>query len=188
MAIVPISELKVIFKGVSSFRFSPTVQATVAAADWKYELPIVSDSFDITQASGTTTPTNVLGLAGAWTISGEPGDISINFTIPSIKDSLLGEFYEKTAAELRTANEVVGAVTGSFKGYGYKLKRDMIEGSALIISENGDYALFIKNIQGYPSLVLSDGIGAPMGVTMNAMVVGGNTECDFALLKWTPAT
>lgn len=187
MAIVPIAQLKEIFKGVSSFRFASSVQATLATASWEFELPITSDSFDVTQAAGTTTPTNVLGLAGAWCVAGEPGDISINFTMPSIKDSLVGIFYEKTAAELETADETQGTVTGTFKGYGYYLKRDMIEGSALIISENGEYALFIKNMQGYPALVFPDGNGSPMGITLNAMIVGGNTECDFALLKWTPA-
>lgn len=188
MPMIPIATLKEIFKGVSSFRFASTVQATLATAAWEFELPITTDSFDITQAAGTTTPTNVLGLAGAWCVSGEPGDIAVNFTMPSIKDSLLGIFYEKTASALSTADEVIGTVTGAFEGYGYFLKRDMIEGSALIISENQEYALFIKNIQGYPALVLADGIGSPMGVTMNGLVVGGNTECDFALLKWTPNT
>ena len=187
MAIVPIAQLKEIFKGVSSFRFASTVQAAIATASWEFELPIVSDSFDLTQANGTTTPTNVLGLAGAWCVAGQPGDVALNFTIPSIKDSLLGIFYEKTAAELETADETQGTVTGSFKGYGYFLKNDMIEGSALIISENQGYALFIKNLQGFPALVLADGNGSPMGISINALVVGGNTECDFALLKWTPA-
>ena len=186
MPMIPIAQLKDIFKGVSSFRFASTVQTTLASAAWEFELPIVSDSFDITQASGTTTPTNVLGLAGAWTVAGEPGDIAINFTIPSISDSLLGVFYKKTASEISTANEVQGTVTGKFEGYGYYLKRDMIEGSALIISENGEKALFIKNMQGFPALVLADGNGSPMGVTMNGLVVGGNAECDFALLEWTP--
>ena len=186
MSMIPIATLKEIFKGVSSFRFASTVQATLATAAWEFELPIVTDSFDITQASGTTTPTKVLGLAGAWCVAGEPGDIAINFTIPSIKDSLLDVFYTKTASSLSTADEAQGSVTGAFEGYGYFLKSDMIEGSALIISENQEYALFVKNIQGYPALILADGTGSPMGVTINGLVVGGNAECDFALLKWTP--
>jgi len=186
MAMIPIATLKEIFKGVSSFRFASTVQATLATAAWEFELPIVSDSFNVTQANGTTTPTKVLGLAGAWCVSGEPGDIAIAFTIPSIKDSLLDVFYTKSAASLATADETQGTVTGGFEGYGYFLKTDMLEGSALIISENQNYALFIKNIQGYPALVLADGNGSPMGVSVNGLVVGGNAECDFALLKWTP--
>ena len=187
MAMEPVINSKVIFKGVSSVRFSSTVQATVAGATWEWELPILNDSFDITQAAGSLTPVNILGYAGAWCVSGEQGDIDVNFTIASIKDTLLGVFYEKTAAELETADETHGTVTGSFKGYGYNLKKDMIEGSMLIISENQEWALFIKNIQGYPAIALPDGMGTPIGVTINGKVVGGNSECDFALLKWTPA-
>lgn len=182
-----VDQLKVIFKGVSSVRFASTVQATLATAAWEFELPIVNDSFDVTQAAGTITPTNILGRAGAWATSGTSGDIAINFRIPSIEDSLLGIFYTKTATELSTADETQGAVTGAFEGYGYHLTSDMLEGSMLIISENRQKALFIPNLQGFPAIVLPDGNGTPMGIDITALLVSGNTECDFALLDWTPA-
>ena len=187
MAIKTMAELKEIFKGVSSFRWANTVQTSIASAAWEYELPIATDSFNLTQAAGTLNPTKVFGLAGAWTVSGEQGDVTIDIFLPTIHDDLMKIFYSQTAAELETADETKGSVTGSYKGYGYKLNNEMLEGSAMIVSEDGKKALFLRNVQGFPSLVYDSPLDTPMGVNLNLQLVGGDPEADMAFLEWTPA-
>jgi len=188
MAIKTLAEVKKLFNGVSSVRFAKTVQATLAAAAWDFELPIANDSLNITQAAGTLNPTKVFGLAGAWTITGQPGNITIDMFLPTIHDDLMGIFYTKNSTSLSTADETVGNVTGTFAGYGYFLTNEMLEGSAMIISENRQYALFLKHVQGYPSLVFDSPLDKPMGVNLSLQIVGGNSEADIALLTWTPKT
>lgn len=186
MAMTTMANLKEIFKGVSSFRYAKTVQESVASATWDFELPIANDSLKLTQAAGTLNPTKVFGMAGAWTITGEPGDITIDMFLPTIHEDLMEVFYKKKSPTLSTADEVIDGVSGSFDGYGYLLTNEMLEGSAMIISENRQYALFLRNIQGYPSLVFDSPLDTPMGVNLSLQVVGGDDEADIALLKWTP--
>jgi len=186
MAIKTMAQLKKIFKGVSSIRLATTVQASLATAAWDVELPVANDSLNISQADGTLNPLKVFGQAGAWTIVGETGDISLTMFIPSIHDDLMSIFYTKTASSLSTADEAQAGVTGSFDGYGYFLTNEMIEGSAMIISEDRQNALFIRNVQGYPSLVFDSPLDTPAGVNLNLQVAGGSTEADIAFLTWTP--
>ena len=188
MAMTTMANLKEIFKGVSSFRWAKTVQTSIASAAWDVELPIATDTFNLTQAAGTLNPTKVFGMAGAWTISGEQGDITIDIFLPTIHEDLMEIFYSKTASELQTASETQEGVTGTYKGFGYKLNNEMLEGSAMIVSEDGSHALFLRNIQGYPALVFDSPLDTPMGVNLNLQLVGGDAEADMALLKWTPAT
>ena len=180
-------EVKTIFSGVSTLRWANTVQATLAGATWDFEFPVATDSLQLTQGDGTLNPTKVFGSAGAWAISGEQGDITLDMFIPTIHDDLMKIFYSQTAAELETADETKGSVTGSYKGYGYKLNNEMLEGSAMIVSENGLNAIFIRNAQGFPALRFDSPLDTPMGVNVSLQAVGGGTESDFALLKWTPA-
>ena len=186
MAIKTMAQLKKIFKGVSSIRLATTVQASLATAAWDVELPVANDSLNISQADGTLNPLKVFGQAGAWTIVGETGDISLTMFIPSIHDDLMTIFYTKTTSSLSTADEAQAGVTGSFDGYGYFLTNEMIEGSAMIISEDRQNALFIRNVQGYPSLVFDSPLDTPAGVNLNLQVAGGSTEADIAFLTWTP--
>ncbi len=186
MAIKTMADLKEIFKGVSSIRLATTVQASLATAAWDVELPVANDSLNITQADGTLNPLKVYGQAGAWTIVGETGDISMTMFVPSIHDDLMDIFYQKTAASLSSADEAVNGVTGSYEGYGYYLTNEMIEGSMMIISEDRKSALFIRNIQGYPALVFDSPLDRPMGVNLSLQVVGGDNEADIAFLTWAP--
>lgn len=180
-------EVKTIFSGVSTLRWANTVQTTLAGATWDFEFPVANDSLQVTQGDGTLNPTKVFGSAGAWAISGEQGDITIDMFIPTIHDDLMKIFYSQTAAELETADETKGSVTGSYKGYGYKLNNEMLEGSAMIVSEDGKKALFLRNVQGFPSLVYDSPLDTPMGVNLNLQLVGGDAEADMAFLEWTPA-
>ncbi len=188
MAMTTITQLKDIFSGVSSVRISTSVQSDLSTAAWDYELPVANDSFDITQDEGTVNEYKVLGYAAAWNLSGEAGGVGINLTMPTVNEAFVSEFYEATTADLSSASETVKGVAGTYTGKGYFLKNDMFEGSALIISENGQKALFIKHFKGYPALQFSDPLAAPVAITLNARLVGGNEECDFALLDFTPDT
>lgn len=186
MAMKKFTDLKKVFKGVSSIRLATTVQASLATAAWDVELPVANDSLNIAQADGTLNPLKVYGQAGAWTIVGETGDISMSMFIPSIHADLMDIFYTKTTASLTGADETIGAVTGSYDGYGYFLTNEMIEGSAMIISEDRKNALFIRNVQGYPALVFDSPLDTPAGVNLTLQVAGGDTEADIAFLTWTP--
>ena len=114
-------------------------------------------------------------------------DVTIDVFLPTIHDDLMKIFYSQTAAELETADETKGSVTGSYKGYGYKLNNEMLEGSAMIVSEDGKKALFLRNVQGFPSLVYDSPLDTPMGVSLSLQLVGGDAEADMAFLEWTPA-
>jgi hypothetical protein len=188
MAMTTITDLKDIFSGVSSIRISTSVQADLSTAAWDYELPVANDSFDITQDEGTINEYKVLGLSAAWSISGEGGGVGLSFTIPTVDDTFVSEFYDPTTSALTTASETINGVAGTFTGNGYFMKNDMFEGSALIISEAGDKALYIKHFKGYPAFQFNDPLAAPVAISLTARLVGGNEECDFALLTFTPDT
>jgi hypothetical protein len=186
MAMKKMSELKTIFKGVSSFRYSKTIVDDLSTAEWDFELPIANDSLNISQAAGTLNPTKVFGSASAWTITGEPGEITAEMFIPTIDEDLMEVFYTKSASVISTASETISDVAGTYEGYAYKLSNKMIEGSMMIVSENKEYALFIKNAQGYPSLVFDSPLDTPMGVNLSLQVADGGDTTDIALLKWKP--
>lgn len=185
MAIITKENLKTIFQGISSVRHSKDVIATIATADWDYEFPVLDDSFNFAQADGTLNSLKVFGSAAAWTISGGPGDFTIEMTLPTVHNSLMEYFYEKTSSELTSPEETLNAVAGNYKGNGYFLTAKMISGSFMILSTDKKNALFIREAKGYPSLIFDNPIAKPIAIKLSLQLVGGHTESDIALLTFT---
>lgn len=181
-------QLKKLFEGVSQVRYSKSVITDLATAEWDLEFPTARDGFDFSQEDGTLNPTKVFGTAAAWSMTGESGAVNINLTIPTISDDVVKIFYNQKATDITSKKEGEVGATGTYEGKGYFMSDKSVEGSFMIVSESGKHALYLKHIRGYASLKFDDPTGKPMAIQFNAMLLGGNEECDFALLEWKPAT
>lgn len=179
-------ELKDVFIGVSELRFSTKSGAFTADTTWDYELPILRDSITFDNPAPTINNAYVHGKKTAWASTSEPSDMTLTFEIPSIHDDITGWLYNKAGDVSNVAEEVDG-VAGAWSGQGISMEAKVIEGMAMIISEDKKHALLIKNLKGYSSMNMSSISTTPLSFTVTATLESGVTtdpDGDVVFLNW----
>ena len=187
-----IETFKEVFNGVSEFRWKDgdVSTASLTTVKWDKVLPVMDDGMDFKQADPSITSSNVLGLSKPWASVAKAGDVNCTITIPSVADGVLGWLYTKGTTAITTAEELINGESGTFKGYGYKLVKKVVEGTVMIISEDGKYALIIRHLRGYTSFDYSKPNSAPFAVKLTTTLSGdvatadATDDFDLALLKW----
>lgn len=181
-----------VFSGVSSFRWvdGDVNTATLATQQWDKELPVLEDGLSFSQDAPTINTKKVLGITRPWFSTSEAGDVTMEITIPSVAEGLLGWLFSESATSVTTKEETYLGKKGSYKGKGYQLTKKSIQGTAMIISEDGSRALVIRHLEAYTSFEYSNPTTDPYAVKLTASLsgqVGEGAETDdfdIAFLKW----
>lgn len=181
-------ELKEVFIGVSEFRFATQSGPFTTETVWDYELPILRDSVNFDNPAPTINKVFIHGDEKPYASTAEASDMILTFEIPSIHDDVTGFLYNKGTAIADIADTVDG-VTGTWSGQGIKLDNKVIEGMAMIISEDRKHALLIKNLKGYSSMNMNEISTTPVSFTVTTTLEGGvttDTDGDVVFLTFTP--
>lgn len=160
------------FLGVSEFRFAKKSAALVTDQVWDYKVPVTRDSISFTQDTPTANNGYIHGrTAPAWTTS-EPGDITLEFNVPSIDEETTGWLTTPTTISTKMKE----SDTTQWKLRGLKLEGKPVEGMAMMISEDRKYCLIIKNFKGYSSINMDDISTTPMSFTVSGTLQGGVSD------------
>lgn len=181
-------QLKDVFIGVSEFRFATESKPFAANMEWDYELPILRDSLSFDNPAPTINPVYIHGSQKPYASTSEPSDITIAFEIPSIHKDITGFLYNE-AGTIDKISDTVNGVSGTWSGQGIKLDNKVIEGMAMIISEDRKHAILIKNLKGYSSANMNDISTTPVSFTVTATLEGGVTDDpdgDIVFMTFTP--
>lgn len=191
-----IGTLKKVFSDVKEIRWKDgdISTASLASVEWDKQLPVLTDGLDFNQEDPTTNQVKVFGLKRAWASATEDGDCTMTLQIPSIADGVLGWLWDKTATSVKTATETLNGESGTYNGVGYTLTTKKLEGTVMIISGDGKYALIVRHLEAVTSFAFSDPKSSPFAITLTATLSGDveteNAENDFdiAFLEFTKAT
>lgn len=183
-------ELKEVFIGVSEFRFATQSGPFTGDTVWDYELPILRDSVNFDNPAPSINKVFIHGDEKPYASTAEASDMTLSFEIPSIHDDVTGFLYNKGKAIADVADTVDG-VEGTWKGQGIKLDNKVIEGMAMIVSEDRKHAILIKNLKGYSSMNMNEISTTPVSFTVTTTLEGGVTtdsDGDVVFLTFTPNT
>lgn len=191
-----ISTLKKVFSDVKEIRWKDgdISTANLASVEWDKQLPVLTDGLDFNQEDPTTNQVKVFGLKRAWASATEDGDCTMTLQIPSIAEGVLGWLWDKTASDVKTASETVNGVSGTYNGVGYTLTTKKLDGTIMIISGDGQYALIVRHLEAVTSFAFSDPKSSPFAITLTATLSGdvetenATNDFDIAFLEFTKAT
>lgn len=187
-----IGTLKKVFSDVKEIRWSDgdVSTADLATHKWDKQLPVLTDGLDFNMEDPTTNQVKVFGLKRAWASATEDGDCTMTLQIPSIAEGVVGWLWDKTADSVATAKEEINGENGSFSGAGYTLTTKKLEGTVMIISGDGKYALIIRHLEAVTSFAFSDPKSSPFAITLTATLSGdvetenATNDFDMAFLEW----
>jgi hypothetical protein len=104
------TDLKDVFNGISSFMFDTTpislASGSITMAP-EYELPVTVDTLSISQDDPTINHYKVHGLGTDWVSTSEPGDATIEFTVPSVHADVLNVAYGSSTAASQTFSAAI---------------------------------------------------------------------------------
>ena len=183
-----LADLKKAFVGVSEFRFCKSSSDFSASTVWDYELPILRDSLTFETSEPSFDNKFIHGESVPYVSTAEPGETTMSFEIPSIDDDITG--WLLTAADTATLTGVadtVGGEEGTWSGAGYKLDNKVIQGMAMIISEDRSKAILIRNLKGYVSVNMSELSNSPVSFTISATIessISDSKQGDIMFLEF----
>ena len=134
------------FVGISTLKFSNSPTGDIATIEWDYIVPIVRDSLSFNPSDVTFNNSYIHGQRTPYTsVLGEGSEIPLSFNVPTIDDTTLAWLLKK----VETVKTVSAGSTGSYKCTGVKLSEPkIIKGTAMIISEDEQYCMIIRNLKG----------------------------------------
>lgn len=192
-----INTFKKVFTDIKEVRWSDgdINTANLATHKWEKQLPVLTDSgFDFSQDDPTVNSGKVYGLKRDWFSTSEDGSVKLTLQIPTVADGVLGWLWTKSATAVKTAAEDVNGVNGTFEGVGYTLTSKTLEGTMMIISGDGKYALIVRHLRASTSFAFSDPKSKPFAVTLTASLSGdvetenATNDFDMAFLEFKKTT
>lgn len=184
-----LADLKKAFVGVSEFRFCTTSSDFSASTVWDYELPILRDSLSFETSEPSFDNKFIHGESVPYVSTAEPGETTMSFEIPSIDDDITGWLLTKADTPTITGvTDTVGSDEGTWSGSGYKLDNKVIQGMAMIISEDRTKAILIRNLKGYVSVNMSELSNSPVSFTISATIessISDSKQGDIMFLEFT---
>ena len=174
------SQLKDVFNGPSSLLYQKAVlSGNTLTLEPEYDLPVKVDTIEFEQGEPNIEHYKVIGLAGDWVSSSEPGDISLGFRVPSKDTDVLKLAYGEDA--VKAATVTYGSDT--FTGNGVVLKNKKITGTWAILNDTGDQLLLLNNTALYASTVLDSDAKGVVAIDFNGTIESDGTNPDILFLK-----
>lgn len=154
--------------GVKSFTATPEI-----------DVPCKVDTLNFEQGEASKEEYKVIGLAGAWVLESEPGDIDVGFRVPSIHKKVLElAFGEDAVSEIEATID-----SADWEGIALILKNKKVEGTWMVLNNTKDRLMIINNTALFASLVLDSDAKGVMAVDFNGSIETDGTSPDVIFLK-----
>ena len=185
--------LKDVFNGISSFMFDTTpislASGTITMVP-EYELPVTVDTLSISQDDPNINHYKVHGLGTDWVSSSEPGDATIEFTVPTVHTDVLTLAYGAgaIASVSATVSDAAGAVksaSGSYTGTSVKLSNTKVTGCIALLNDEGTKLLVVNNVALYASPVYDNASTEPFAIKFSGTIETGTGASMYFLTKST---
>ena len=188
---VTMTDLKDVFNGISSFMFDTTAISLASGSITmapEYELPVTVDTLSISQDDPTINHYKVHGLGTDWVSSSEPGDATIEFTVPTIHNDVLTLAYgpDAVASVSATVSDATGAVksaSGSYTGKSVKLSNTKVTGCIALLNDEGNKLLIVNNVALYASPVYDNASTEPFAIKFSGTIETGSGASMYFLTK-----
>jgi len=188
------TDLKDVFNGISSFMFDTTpislASGSITMAP-EFELPVTVDTLSISQDDPTINHYKVHGLGTDWVSSSEPGDATIEFTVPTIHTDVLtlaygaGAIGSITQATISDAAGAVKTASGSYTGTSVKLSNTKVTGCIALLNDEGTKLLIVNNVALYASPVYDNASTEPFAIKFSGTIETGTGASMYFLTKST---
>lgn len=164
------------FMGVSTLYYNTVSAALTSDMTWEYEFPILRDSINFNQGQASKNKAYIHGKAAAYaTTKGEPGEITLEFFVPSVSEAVNKAFLvEGTSTPASIAIDASSSWVPVGKGLSFAEKA--LKGMVMIVNEAEDAALVIKNLEGFASLQADAITTKPIGYQLSMSVSGINAN------------
>lgn len=144
MAMLTKQALKEVFMGLASIYVKKGGITNFTTVEPDYDLPVTVDSLSMTQDAPTLNHVKIHGLQSDWAVSATPGDFTFSATVPSVSEELVSYFMgEANPVATSTINGV------AYEGFSATLNSVKLNMGIVLVSEDGQHALLIKNMAVY---------------------------------------
>jgi len=144
-----------------------------------YDVPCKVDSIEFEQGEPSIEHYKVIGLAGDWVSSSEPGDISISFRVPTKQTKILELAYGSSAVGSKT----VTYDSGSWTGDGVVLTNHKVTGTWAILNDAQDQMIILNHTALYASIVMDNDAKGVVAIDFSGTIESDGTNPDILFLK-----
>ena len=173
------------FSGASSLLYQSgklTISgSTITGLAPQYDVPVKVDTLEFEQGDPDIEHYKVIGLAGDWVQSSEPGDITLGFRVPTKSQEILVMAFGADAVKDLSISE-----TGDYKGYtgqGVVLKNKKVTGTWVIVNDAEDQIVILNNTSLYASVVLDSDAKGVIAIDFNGSIESDGSTPDIIFLK-----
>lgn len=173
------------FSGASSLLYQSaklTIEnGSIGALAPELDVPVKVDTLTFEQGEPDIEHYKVIGLAGDWVQSADPGDISLSFRVPSKHEDVLKMAFGDDAVSQLTATKG----NENFSGLGLILKNKKVTGTWIIVNDAEDQLVILNNTSLYASIVLDQDAKGVIAVDFNGSIESDGSTPDIIFLKKT---
>lgn len=171
------------FSGASSLLYQSrklTISnGSIGALAPELDVPVKVDTLEFEQGEPDIEHYKVIGLAGDWVQSAEPGDITLGFRVPTKHEDILKVAFGEDAVSQLTATK-----DGfNYSGNGLILKNKKVTGTWIIVNDAEDQLVILNNTSLYASIVLDSDAKGVIAVDFNGSIESDGSNPDIIFLK-----
>lgn len=170
--------LKKVFNDPGTVLFTPTTydlskgaKASPVELSFDYKLPVTVDTLQFTQDDPTINHYKIIGLAGDWTSSATLGDVSIQFTVPSVQEDALKMAFGEDAVSVVEGGIKIGS--NVYDATSLILKKHKVTGTIALVSSNETDIMLISGSAIYAKVLYEN-----VGTDPFAIQYSGGIETD----------
>lgn len=183
MAMKTKKELKDVFSGLSALWYQSTeldlTSLTGLEITPEYDLPVKVDTITLEQGDPTIDHYKVIGLAGDWVTSSEPGDIDLSFRVPTKHTDVLKMAYGADAVKSTTAT--VDSV--SYAGSALSLQPKKIDGTFIFVNDTKTKLLVLTNTSLWAKPVIDQDAKGVFALDFNGSIESDGVNPDILFLE-----
>lgn len=171
------------FSGASSLLYQSgkltIANGSIGALAPELDVPVKVDTLEFEQGEPDIEHYKVIGLAGDWVQSAEPGDITLGFRVPTKHEDILKVAFGEDAVSQLTATK-----DGfNYSGNGLILKNKKVTGTWIIVNDAEDQLVILNNTSLYASIVLDSDAKGVIAVDFNGSIESDGSNPDIIFLK-----
>lgn len=142
------------------------------------DLPVLLDSLQTQQGDPSLTHVKIIGIAGDWYMDAEPGDSSIELSIPSSDEKVLTFAFGTDAV----AKYFVKVGDKLYQGTGVSLSFKKVTGTFAVLNKEHDQLLLISGAELFASAVYGND-NTLWGVKLTGSITSDGSAPNFIWLK-----
>lgn len=177
------NQLKDIFSGLSALWYQSTTLDLTSLSGLNitpdYDLPVKVDTVNLEQGDPSIDHYKVIGLAGDWITSAEPGDIELGFRVPTKHTDVLTMAYGADAVKTVSSATVNGE---SYSGVGVVFKDRKVTGTFVLVNDTQDKLLVVTNASLWAKPVLDQDAKGVFAIDFTGSIESDGVNPDVLFL------